>query len=213
MIEVVPSAIICHQLLAASCHEYYLSLLLNSWYTLFPWKPVWRSKIPPRIAFFPWTSALGRFWLLIFYGIRELQLWIGAIWVKGVENQWIIFYFIVPLLLSHGLWYGLYLVFYGLCHKVLLTYFQLCKVLFGKHQKMDLWRAALHCDLWCIWREQSTRCFEGIEWSILELKYFFLHSLLDWSCVFYSFPCSNFLDMLGHCNLRDWCTWVFWLIN
>ena len=167
-------------------------------------------KIPPRIAFFQWTSALGRFWLLIFYGIRELQLWIGAIWVKGVENQWIIFYFIVPLLLSHGLWYGLYLVFYGLCHKVLLTYFQLCKVLFGKHQKMDLWRAVPHCDLW---REQSTRCFEGIEWSILELKYFFLHSLLDWSCVFYSFPCSNFLDMLDHCNLRDWCTWVFWLIN
>ena len=115
--------------------------------------------------------------------------------------------------LSHWLWYGLCLVFYGLCHKVLLTYFQLCKVLFGKHRKMDLWRALPHCVLWCIWREQSTRCFEGIEWSILELKYFFLHSLLDWSCVFYSFPCSNFLDMLDHCNLRDWCTWVFWLIN
>ena len=96
---------------------------------------------------------------------------------------------------------------------LLLTYFQLCKVLFGKHRKMDLWRAVPHCVLWCIWREQSTRCLEGIEWSILELKYFLLHSLLDWSCVFYSFPCSNFLDMLDHCNLKDWCTWVFWLIN
>ena len=182
MIEVVPSAIIWHQLLAASCCEYYFSLYSTP-DTLFPWKPVWRSKIPPRIAFFSCTSALGRFWLLIFYGIRELQLWIGAIWVKGVGNQWIIFFFIVPLLLSHGLWYGLYLVFYGLCHKVLLTYFQLCKVLFGKHRKVDLWRAV-----------------PGL-------------TLLDWSCVFYPFPCSNFLDMLDHCNLRDWCTWVFWLIN
>ena len=60
MIEVVPSAIICHQLLAASCCEYYFSLNSTP-NTLFPWKPVWRSKIPSRVAFFSWTATLGRF--------------------------------------------------------------------------------------------------------------------------------------------------------
>ena len=24
-----------------------------------------------------------------------------------------------------------------------------------------LWRAVPHCVLWCIWREQNSRCFEG----------------------------------------------------
>ena len=48
MIEVVPSAIICHQLLAASCHEYYF-FIYSTPDTFFPWKPVWRSKIPPRL--------------------------------------------------------------------------------------------------------------------------------------------------------------------
>ena len=27
----------------------------------FPWKMVWQSKVPPRIAFFSWTVALARF--------------------------------------------------------------------------------------------------------------------------------------------------------
>ena len=91
--------------------------LLNSWY-FFSLKTYVALKDPSEVAFFSWTSTLGRFWLLIFYGIRELQLWIDAICVKGVGNQWIIFFFfIVSLLLSDGHWYGLCLVFYGLCHK------------------------------------------------------------------------------------------------
>ena len=70
--------------------------LLNSWY-FFSLETCVPLKDPSQVAFFSWTSTLGRFWLLIFYGIRELQLWIGAIRVKGVGNQWIIFFFIVPL--------------------------------------------------------------------------------------------------------------------
>ncbi len=26
----------------------------------FPWKCVWKSKVPPRVAFFSWTAALGK---------------------------------------------------------------------------------------------------------------------------------------------------------
>ena len=39
--------------------EYYLSLI-SAPDTLFPWKPVWHSKIPPRVAFFSWIAALGK---------------------------------------------------------------------------------------------------------------------------------------------------------
>jgi hypothetical protein len=26
----------------------------------FPWKPIWKSKVPPRVAFFVWTAAKGK---------------------------------------------------------------------------------------------------------------------------------------------------------
>jgi hypothetical protein len=28
-------------------------------YEVFPWKSIWHSKVPPRVAFFGWTAALG----------------------------------------------------------------------------------------------------------------------------------------------------------
>ena len=40
--------------------------------TSFPWKFVWHSKIPPRVAFFSWTAALGKI------------LTLKNLWYKGV---------------------------------------------------------------------------------------------------------------------------------
>ena len=39
--------------------EYYLSLFSTP-NNLFLWKPMWRSKILPRVGFFSWTAALGK---------------------------------------------------------------------------------------------------------------------------------------------------------
>ena len=39
--------------------EFYLSLS-STLDISFPWKPVWRSKVPPRVAFFSWTASLGK---------------------------------------------------------------------------------------------------------------------------------------------------------
>ena len=71
---------------------------------------------------------------------------------------------------------------------------------FGGHRSIDLWRAVPHCVLWCIWRERNSRCFEGKEQSILDLKSLLFHTLLEWSSSFNIFP-SNFLEMLDFCNL------------
>ena len=58
-----------------------------------------------------------------------------------------------------------------------------------------------HCLLWCIWRERNARSFEGCERPMLEIKSFFLHTLLDWSVVFCHFFCSSLPVLLDHCNL------------
>ena len=51
--------------------EFYLSLS-STLDISFPWKPVWRSKVPPRVAFFSWTAALGKI------------LTLENLWYKGV---------------------------------------------------------------------------------------------------------------------------------
>ena len=38
----------------------YYRVLLGTPHVSFPWKIIWKSRVPPRVAFFEWTAALGR---------------------------------------------------------------------------------------------------------------------------------------------------------
>ena len=73
---------------------------------------------------------------------------------------------------------------------------------FGRHRNIAFWNAMPHCIMWCLWQEWNSRSFEGREWTILEFKAFFFHTLLDWSVSFHSPPCVTLLDILEHCNLN-----------
>ena len=72
---------------------------------------------------------------------------------------------------------------------------------FGRHRHIELWRIVPNCLLWCIWREKNTRSFEGCERSMLEIESSFLHTLLDWSVVFFHFSYSSLPVLLDRCNL------------
>ena len=71
----------------------------------------------------------------------------------------------------------------------------------GRHRNIDFWRLVSHCLMWCIWSEINARCFEGCERSLLEIKSFFLHTVLVWSVALlhfsFFFPLPILLD---HCN-------------
>ena len=64
--------------------KYYLCLSSTP-DTLFPWEPVWRSKIPPRIAFFSWTYALGKILTLENLQYKGVVDW--CYMCKRVANQ------------------------------------------------------------------------------------------------------------------------------
>ena len=44
----------------------------------------------------------------------------------------------------------------------------------------------------------------GLSLKLRPLFPLFLRTLLDWSVAFHSAPCLTFLDLVEHCNLRDW---------
>uniref|UniRef100_A0A2N9FJK0 Reverse transcriptase zinc-binding domain-containing protein n=1 Tax=Fagus sylvatica TaxID=28930 RepID=A0A2N9FJK0_FAGSY len=62
--------------------RYYRSLSPSS-SILFPWKLIWKAKVPPRVAFFSWTATLGKI-LTIDNLLGYAQNSAGAfLWVDG----------------------------------------------------------------------------------------------------------------------------------
>ena len=118
----------------------------------FPWRVVWQSKVPPRVAFFSWSASLGKILTTDNFCKGVLLFLTGVICVRGVGSRWIIFFFIAPLHLSCGLWCFVCLEFTELCHIKVIELFETWQGKFRRHCNIDLWRLVLHCLMWCIWR-------------------------------------------------------------
>ena len=52
----------------------------------FPWKMVWQSKVPPRVAFFSWTVALGKILTIDNLQKRHFVVLEWSLCAKGVGN-------------------------------------------------------------------------------------------------------------------------------
>ena len=61
-----------------------------------------------------------------------------------------------------------------------------------------------HCLFWCFWQERNARCFEDCERSILDIKFFFFRTLLEWSLVLPSYSCFSLPDLIDCCNMGSW---------
>ncbi len=130
----------------------------------FPWKSIWRVKIPPQVAFFIWTASLRRI-----LTADNLRRW-SIILVNSKR--------VLDLL---ACWQGW----------------------LGWHRNWVIWRAVLHCVMWCLWRERNARTFEGSERNILDLKPLIFRTLFDWMSTTGLFRFSIFLDLFDYCTLRS----------
>ena len=167
---------------------------------MFPWKLIWKVKVPPRIAFFSWTSALGKVltidnlrkrgliiqeWCCIYKRSREdvdhlflhcsvaMELWSLVFGLFGV--QWVMPRFVMDLFCS---WMGNR----------------------GRHSSILIWKMIPHCLVWCIWRERNSCHFEDSERSIPELKMFFFHTLFDWVAGLGAFSIHSVLELIDICT-------------
>ena len=52
----------------------YYRILAGTAFFGFPWKSIWKQKIPSRVAFFVWTVALGK--CLTIDNLRKRKVWI-----------------------------------------------------------------------------------------------------------------------------------------
>jgi len=74
------------------------------------------------------------------------------------------------------------------------------KGLVGTRSAIVVWRIALLCLMWTVWREWNARCFEDLERSEDELKNILVKSLFKWTDAFNIYSFSNFSHFVEFCS-------------
>ena len=109
---------------------------------------------------------------------------------------------------SYGILSSAYLVFSGLCLKGYWVFWLVGGLDVGSPRIKKLWNSIPHCFFWCLWWERNSRCFEGKERHILELKWMLLHILMEWT------NASGLLSSYTIFDFLDYCTaWFFWVVS
>ena len=75
---------------------------------------------------------------------------------------------------------------------------------FGRHRNGYIWSIVPHGLMWCLWRERNSCCFEDIERSIPDLKFFFFRTLLDWLFALHNKSFPSFFVFQDSCNFCFW---------
>jgi hypothetical protein len=107
---------------------------------------------------------------------------------------------IVRIRRKSGIFSSTYLGCLGLCHWGLWIFYLAGAVgaeILGLERFGDM---APLCIFWCLWWERNTRCFEGMERNVLELKGLVLRTLMEWSKASGVLVFSSVLDFLESCN-------------
>jgi hypothetical protein len=127
----------------------------------FPWKIIWKSKVPPRVAFFSWIAALGKILTVDNLRKRHIALVSWCCMCKAGGES--VDHLLLHCSYAKELW-DLVFAMFGV-HWVML-----CRVIdlfvcwqrrLGSQQRSVIWRAVPHCLMWCIWKERNARTFEG----------------------------------------------------
>ena len=152
--------------------EYYRCLNMVS-FDPFPWKSIWKAKVPPRVAFFSWTAGLGR--LLTIDNLRKRHLILVDWCCMCKRSGESVDHLLLHCPMAWELWsmvLGLFGVHWVMrCHVLdVWAGWQGC---YGNHCNLVVWRMVPHCVMWCLWRERNVRHFEDCERSVSALQLLF----------------------------------------
>jgi hypothetical protein len=164
-----------------------------------PWKSIWKSRVPPRVAFFVWTAALGK--ILTMDNLRKRNI-IATEWCcmckKSGES-------IVHLLLhcevAVEVWnmvcqlFGVMWVMPGSLTECLGSW----RAQKGIDTVLQTWRMASLCVMWCLWRERNARSFEDRELGLMDLKKRVMQTLFSWRVLWHPLQVTTLVEFLEFC--------------
>ena len=80
----------------------YYRVLWSTTQSPFPWKTIWKSKVPTKVSFFLWTAALGR--ILTIDNLRRRQVVIVDLYCMCKRGEETIDHLIMHCSIASELW-------------------------------------------------------------------------------------------------------------
>jgi hypothetical protein len=163
----------------------------------FPWKGIWRSKAPPRVAFFAWTAALSKIPTIDNLRWRGMIV-VNRCWLCESEGE-LVDHLLLHCGVANALWnaffsrFGLYWVMPRSVRELFACWWS-----GGRSRSAVVWKVVPLCLMWCIWRERNARCFEDLSRSFEELHHYFLFTLYTWTAGWLAPVVISFPDFLSH---------------
>ena len=180
-------------------HSYY-SVLIQPNRNFFPWRSMWKSKVPTRVAFFSWTAILGR--ILTIDNLRKRRVLIIDWCCMCKSNGESVSHLLLHCPIAQELWNMIFTLF-GTVWVMPRGVYDLFACWSGKVGKSDsgaIWKAVPHCLMWCLWRERNSRTFLGEEQSVPALKFTFLQTLFEWLKASNLISAHSVAEMLDTCS-------------
>jgi hypothetical protein len=174
--------------------SFYSVLVCNDGFH-FPWKSVWRTKVPLRVAFFAWSAALGK--ILTMDNLRKRHVIVVDRCCMCKRNGESVDHLLLHCEVAGALW-DVFFSRFGLSwvmpRRVVDLY--ACWWTAGSAQSAAVWKMVPLCLLWCLWREMNDRSFEDRERTLEEIKSLFFYTLYLWTAAFVSPLVISYHDFL-----------------
>ena len=129
--------------------KYYHSLSPSSAIS-FPWKMMWQSKVPPRVAFFSWTAALGKILTIDNLRKRHFVVLEWCFMCKRCGES--VDHLLLHCPIAYEMWSMIFCLF-GICWVMpqrVVDLLDCWTCNFRRHHNIVIWRFVPHYLMWCI---------------------------------------------------------------
>jgi hypothetical protein len=158
----------------------YYQVLTTQGSLYFPWKRIWRTKAPPRVAFFAWTAARSKIPTIDNLRRRGMII-VNRCWLcESAEET--VDHLLLHCGVANALWNSIFSMI-GVCWVMPRTVkeFFACWWPGGHARSAVVWKMVPLCLMWCVWMERNARCFEDSTRSFEEIRHYFLFTLYNWT--------------------------------
>ena len=143
----------------------------------FPWKGVWKVKIPKTLAFFVWTAFHGQILTLDNLMLRGRIL---VNWCCMCHcNEETVNHLLLHCPVAHSLWVYMFQIFRiqwvmpGSMESLVYCWS------FGWENLIHIWNMVPSWLMWIVWMERNRRSFEDTEKSLVQLQALCQKTLFD----------------------------------